>query len=204
MHIPEKHRELAHAEIDGALIQAKVPDEWIPKTWAEWLDDDEYRIDPTGAAKMSKKATDRMSDNLRKWGYWNRWVTEAGKFGNSSLSNIMQMMQTGIMSHGTGFMDRSSATMMEPERYYGLQACIDSLPAQDQAVIVAAYRLDVSGYPEAMHEMLRKNSVKDHEALRGKPFEPQRKRVVEDVVIIDSRLHGDSLDVVNQYAAGSA
>jgi len=26
--------------------QAKGLDEWIPKTWTEWLDDDEYRIDP--------------------------------------------------------------------------------------------------------------------------------------------------------------
>ena len=54
MHIPEKHRELAHAEIDGAVIQAKGPDEWIPKTWTEWLDDDEYRIDPICGYAINK------------------------------------------------------------------------------------------------------------------------------------------------------
>jgi len=62
MHIPKKLRELAHAEIDGAVIQAKGPHEWIPKTWTEWLEDDEYRIDP-----MCQYALDKIPETEQEF-----------------------------------------------------------------------------------------------------------------------------------------
>lgn len=49
MNVPEKHRAVAHAWVDGAEVECKTP---ITSTWQgdsvpDWIEQNEYRIKPT-------------------------------------------------------------------------------------------------------------------------------------------------------------
>jgi len=49
MNVPEKHRELAHAEIEGAVIQwfGENTEKWHKREYGQvWAEDRTYRIDP--------------------------------------------------------------------------------------------------------------------------------------------------------------
>ena len=62
MNVSEKHRELAHAEIDGAVIQVESANgNWVNKLHCGWMDALDYRIDPKcdyALAKIPEKHMD--------------------------------------------------------------------------------------------------------------------------------------------------
>lgn len=49
MKLPEKHREIAHAWVDGSEIEyfSKIKEQWRLKTHDHWDADTQYRVKPT-------------------------------------------------------------------------------------------------------------------------------------------------------------
>lgn len=47
MKVPEKHREIAHAWVDGAEIEYEFDGRWFPMLGFYFMDDVQYRVKPT-------------------------------------------------------------------------------------------------------------------------------------------------------------
>lgn len=100
MGVPEKHRPLAHAFIDGADIQQKVyidgRTEWWDDSRPSWYEGIEYRVKPKAKVK--------------KW----RWVDghPAGLIYAASNRNG-DIYFTEAEAVKLGFLERIDATMIE-------------------------------------------------------------------------------------------
>lgn len=61
MNVPEKHRAIAHAWVDGASIQSRKPSSpdpdlsaWTENSYPAWDNDYEYRIKPKPKPKVKR------------------------------------------------------------------------------------------------------------------------------------------------------
>lgn len=63
MNVPEKHRAVAHAWVDGAEIEYRSPDQdfWYSNPDPEWAEEKEYRIKPTFPSFDWSQLTDSFS-----------------------------------------------------------------------------------------------------------------------------------------------
>jgi hypothetical protein len=70
MNVPEKHRAVAHAWVDGATVEIlhRKPDVWQETPWLSWDERNEYRIKPK--AKVKKWRWVMKQSNVY-------WITES-------------------------------------------------------------------------------------------------------------------------------
>lgn len=105
---------------------------------------------------MSKR--NLMEKRLWDYGQWSGRVTEAGNYGNSPSVKIEEIGRTGLNSHGTAYLDRSSETMMIPERHQAIDACVHMMPSKYVRIFNAAFVYFIDKRtPKERHKFMRAN-----------------------------------------------
>lgn len=128
-----------------------------------------------------------MERRLWAYGQWSGNVTEAGRFGNSPSAKIEEIGRTGLNSHGTAYLDRSSETMSIPERHREIDACVQMLPAHYARVFNAAFVLFIDhDLPRRLQDQRRAH----HAGVKPETYLELKSEIITAMIQIEAFLFG--------------